>query len=92
MILAVAHTIRAGSAAAIARIQALNVPVIMLAGDNPGTGAPRHCIRGCAGAGPSMPARLPTQRQRNQQRDAPASDRPIWRIAGPAWDAALYGV
>ena len=58
MILAVAHAIRAGSAAAIARIQALNVPVIMLAGDNPGTGAPdtvsvaapapaRRCRRDC---------------------------------------------
>jgi hypothetical protein len=40
MILAVADTIRAGSAAAIARIQALNVPVIMLAGDNSHTNAP----------------------------------------------------
>jgi Cd2+/Zn2+-exporting ATPase len=34
MILAVADTIRAGSAAAIARIQAMNVHVIMLTGDN----------------------------------------------------------
>jgi hypothetical protein len=40
MILAIAHTIGAGSAAAIARIEALNVPVSMLAGDNPGTGTP----------------------------------------------------
>jgi Cd2+/Zn2+-exporting ATPase len=37
MILAVADTIRASSAAAIARIQAMNVHVIMLTGDNPHT-------------------------------------------------------
>jgi Cd2+/Zn2+-exporting ATPase len=37
MILAVADTLRAGSAAAIARIQAMNVHVIMLTGDNPHT-------------------------------------------------------
>jgi Cd2+/Zn2+-exporting ATPase len=37
MIVAVADTIRASSAAAIARIQAMNVHVIMLTGDNPHT-------------------------------------------------------
>ena len=50
-------------------------------------------MRDCIGAGQTAAtqATLPTQRQYNQPHDAPANGRTIWRIAGPAWDAALDG-
>ena len=85
MILALADT---GSAAAIARIQALNVHVITLAGDNPHTDAPQYTV--CVAA----PA--PAHRRRRRCRLGSHAThrmtrRTIWSIAAPAWDAALDG-